>query len=76
MKGVSFLRQDQIICGPEAGVIVIHAQTGEPLRQYADVFDCLEAFAREMAQFWRADGNFIGDWEAIDRLLLGVEGTA
>jgi len=74
--GVSFLRQDEIICGPDDRIAVIHAETGEPLRHYTDVFDCLERFTREMAQFWTADGEFIGDWEAIDHLLLGVRGTA
>lgn len=74
--GVSFLRQDEIICGPDDQVAVLHVETGEALRRYADIFDCLETFTQEMAQFWTADGGFIGDWDTIDQLLLGVGGTA
>ena len=74
--GVSFLRQDEIICGPDDRIVVLHVETGEPLRHYADVFDCLESFTREMAQFWTAGGSFSGDWDVLDRLLLGVGGTA
>jgi hypothetical protein len=73
---VSFLRQDEIICGPDDRIVVLHAETGEPLRQYPNVFHCLESFTREMAQFWEADGTFTGDWAVIDHLLLGVGGTA
>lgn len=73
---VSFLRQDEIICGPDDRIAVLHAETGEPLRRYADVFACLESFTREMAEFWTDDGIFVGDWQAIDHLLLGVSGTA
>jgi hypothetical protein len=35
--GVSFLRQDEIICGPDDRAVVLHAETGEQLRNYADV---------------------------------------
>lgn len=72
--GVSFLRQDQMICGPNDQIAILHEQTGRPLRRYVDIFDCLESFAREMAQFWTAEGDFIGDWETIDHLLLGTGG--
>lgn len=74
--GVSFLRQDAIICGPDDQIAVLHAETGQQLRHYTDVFDCLETFTQEMANFWTADGLFIGDWEVIDHLLLGVRGSA
>jgi len=73
---ISVLRQDEIICGPDDKVAVLHEQTGEALRHYEDIFDCLESFTQEMAQFWAIDGDFIGDLEAIDQLLLGVRGTA
>ena len=74
--GVSLLRQDKIVCGPDDRIAVLHAGTGEPLRHYAHVFDCLESFTREMAQFWTDDGIFNGDWGVIDRLLLEVGGTS
>lgn len=74
--GVSFLRQDEIICGPDDRIVILHVETGEPLRYYADVFHCLETFTREMGQFWKADGTFTGDWDVIDQLLLGVGGSA
>lgn len=73
---ISVLRQDEIICGPDDQLAVLHGHTGEALRHYEDIFDCLESFIREMAQFWALDGDFIGDLEAIDKLLLGVGGTA
>jgi len=73
---VSVLRQDEIICGRDDQLAVIHGQTGEALRHYEDIFDFLESFTREMAHFWAIDGDFIGDLESIDQLLLGVGGTA
>lgn len=72
---VSFLRQDEMICGPDDQIAILHQETGMPLRHYRDIFDCLESFAREMGQFWTAEGDFIGDWETIDHLLLGTGGT-
>lgn len=74
--GVSFLRQDEIICGPDDRVVVLHAETGELLRNYTDVYSCLESFTREMAQFWTVDGIFTGDWPTINKLVLGVGGKA
>lgn len=74
--GVSFIRQDELICGPDDCVIVLNAESGEPLRNYSDIFDFLVSFTKEMAQFWTSDGKFIGDWEVIDQLLLGVAGKA
>jgi len=74
--GVSFERQDELICGPDDRVLVIHADTAQPLRRYSDIFDCLESFTREMGQFWTTEGSFTGEWETIDQLLLGRGGTA
>jgi hypothetical protein len=76
MGGVSFLRQDELICGPDDQIAVIHVETGELLRRYNDVFDCLETFAREMTPFWTTEGIFTGDWHVIDALLLAARGTA
>lgn len=74
--GVSFLRQDEILCGPDDQIVVIHQETGDPLRTYASIFGCLDAFVGEMSQFWTSEGLFIGDWRIIDELLLGASGTA
>jgi hypothetical protein len=74
--GISFLRQDELICGPGDRTVVLHARTGEPLRDYPNIFACLESFTREMSRFWTNDGTFGGDWDVIDQLLLGVNGTA
>jgi len=76
MGGVSFLRQDELICGPDDRIIVLHERTGQPLRDYADVFACLESFTIEMGAFWTDEGVFTGKWDAIDHLLLGVSGSA
>lgn len=73
---VSFLRNDKLICGSDDRIIILHAETSEPLRDFTDIFVCLESFAQEMMQFWTDDGIFGGDWDVIDRLLLGVSGTA
>lgn len=73
--GISFLRQDELICGPDDRIVVLRAGTGEPLRTYSDIFACLERFTQEMTQFWTDDGIFEGDWHAIDDLLLRVGGT-
>jgi hypothetical protein len=74
--GISFLRQDDVICGPDDRVIVLHEKTGEPLRAYQDVFACLESFTRDMSEFWTDEGIFTGDWGTIDRLLLLAYGKA
>lgn len=74
--GVSFMRQDELICGPDDCVVVVHAETGEPLREYPTIFACLESFVREMRQFWNEDGVFMGEWQALDQLLLGTSGSA
>ena len=74
--GVSFMRQDELICGPDDRVVLLRAGTGDALRGYATVFDCLESFVHEMKQFWTEDGVFTGDWQAVDQLLLGTRGAA
>jgi hypothetical protein len=74
--GVSFLRQDELICGPDDRIVVLHARTGQPLRDYANVFACLESFTNEMAEFWTNEGVFTGDWNAIDQMSLGMSGSA
>lgn len=74
--GISFLRQDELICGPDDRIVVLHAETGQPLRNYENVFVCLESFTNEMAEFWTDEGVFIGEWNTIDHLLLAVRGSA
>jgi hypothetical protein len=74
--GISFLRQDELLCGSDDQIVVLHAQTGEPLRYYPDVFSCLESLTREMARFWTVEGVFTGDWSTINELVLGIGGTA
>lgn len=74
--GVSFMRQDELICGPDDRVIVLRAGTSDALRDYATIFDCLQTFVREMRQFWNEDGLFTGNWRAVDQLLLGTRGAA
>lgn len=73
---IAFLRQNELVCGPNDQIVVLHGSTGQPLRDYSDIFACLDSFIVEMGQFWTDGGIFTGDWKAIDHLLLGVSGTA
>jgi hypothetical protein len=74
--GVSFVRQDKLICGPNDRVILLHAKTGDPLCEFVDVFECLMSFVREMGPFWTDEGHFTGDWNTLDKLLLAPSASA